>query len=773
MEQQTWGFDEHFQRHYVSHFLRDNTFYQEVREDVVPELFTSDNAQRVVRVAQAFGLEHGSPPGELIYTELERLGQKVNTIDLGPIREYLDRIFALELQNRSFLLRAHARFFRNQKFQRRLPSLAKHIKQGEFENAEKILHELVVYRAERSFSLGQGMRDVAARIKRREEQHKESIWTLIPELDRLIDGIKPGELGVLLSQRSSIGKAQPLASKILTDDGWKTMGDIEVGDVVASTDGRLSAVTGVFPQGKKPVYRVLFSDGRSTECCGEHLWQVERSSWTEVKVLSTDEIREKLDRSSSRPITIPVHSGQWGRERELPIDPWLLGILLGDAHIAKDGIRLSNPDQDVLDRVQDNVASVGLSIKWVQGVDWRISNAECVNSGPHTNELLQQLRKLGLTGKRSWEKHAPHDYLVASREQRLEFLRGLMDSDGTCGKEGTPTWTTTSEVLAEQVLDLIRGLGMQASIASRTTTYTHNGEKRNGRKSYRVTLFGLTDNPFWLERKASRVRLKKVREKKLFVRSIELVGEKEVQCISVSAADRLYVTDDHIVTHNTTAMVHLLVAAVMQGKRVMVYTLEESEEDYQDRIDQRVAGLTKKQLSNEAEISRAMRTWFRFGGDVRIKQFPGGSTRLSDLKRHLEIVRNTENFYPHLIILDQAEELAPEGQFRGDQLYAAGKEIYTNVRGWAVEEELSIWTGAHANRGGSEATVADQEHIGGSIAKVQIADIIISLNRTKKEHAEGLTTLFISKARNRPNARRTITIKSDLARQAFYKHAVS
>ncbi len=77
----------------------------------------------------------------------------------------------------------------------------------------------------------------------------------------------------------------------------------------------------------------------------------------------------------------------------------------------------------------------------------------------------------------------------------------------------------------------------------------------------------------------------------------------------------------------------------------------------------------------------------------------------------------------------------------------------------------------HATRGAAEKTVADQEDAGGSIAKPQICDLMLSINRTAKEQQEGITRIFISKNRHGGGDRFTISIRSDMDRQQFYKYA--
>lgn len=157
------------------------------------------------------------------------------------------------------------------------------------------------------------------------------------------------------------GKAQPLDAKLLTPTGWSRMGDIQVGDHVISQDGTPTVVTGVFPQGTKSIYRVVFSDGSTTECCDEHLWLTknanERQRNKAGKVRSLQEIRNSVlchngtRRNHHIPMCEPISFEQ---DNELPLDPYLLGVLLGDGSF-RHQLKISTADQEIIDEDRKSV----------------------------------------------------------------------------------------------------------------------------------------------------------------------------------------------------------------------------------------------------------------------------------------------------------------------------------------------------------------------------------------------------------------------------------
>jgi superfamily II DNA or RNA helicase len=374
---------------------------------------------------------------------------------------------------------------------------------------------------------------------------------------------------VLVELATGLGKAQPLDASVATPFGFASMGSLSVGDSVIGSDGSPTVIRGVYPQGSKPVFRVTFSDGTSTECCHEHLWQVhtksQKSRGSDGQVLSTWQlICEGLTDSSGAskwfvPLVKPV---QFAASR-VPCHPYLIGLLLGDGNTRK-FIRFACDDEEILDRVREMVAPFGLHVRHLDRCDYLITHGKKNTPNP----LTEILRRFGAWGDLAHDKAVPDIFRYNSVQVRLWILRGLMDTDGTVSKDGHAEFNTTSIQLAHDVAFIVRSLGGTTRIRSRTTTFTHKGEKRDGRKCYRVsvTLNGI--NPFCLKRKAERYKESYNQGQTKAIVSIERVGTKECQCISVEAADGLYVTDDFIVTHNTEVFTDI--ARTWEDGRVLV-----------------------------------------------------------------------------------------------------------------------------------------------------------------------------------------------------------
>lgn len=410
----------------------------------------------------------------------------------------------------------------------------------------------------------------------------KAIPTGFADLDeKLGGGMRGGEL-IIAAGRPAMGKAQPLDASVLRADGtWTRMGDIRVGDVLASVDGAESVVNGVFPQGNKPVYRVKFSDGRSAEACGEHLWAVHSSKWVGVKVLSTDEIAGLMGKVRYRGrMWIAGVSGEFGSKKDLPIDPWLMGALLGDGDFTGATPRFTKGASETVERVRRALPE-GLELVHAGGVDYRISQPRD-NRRVSGNEIQNALASLELSGCGSLTKFIPQCYLDADRDARLSLMRGLMDTDGWVEKTGSVQFSTSSKRLSDGIVALGRSLGYWVTVREKHPTYTHKGEKLAGAVAYVSTISGAkTSDLFLFSEKAARCVDSEERGKIRF-ESVEYSRDADCQCISVSHASHLYVTDDYTVTHNT-AFALSIARNVAHDYSALVLSMEMPRDQLHDR----------------------------------------------------------------------------------------------------------------------------------------------------------------------------------------------
>jgi replicative DNA helicase len=399
------------------------------------------------------------------------------------------------------------------------------------------------------------------------------------DLDKMTSGLQPGDL-VVVAGRPSMGKAQPLDAKVLTPAGWRRMDALAVGDPVASIDGAPSFVTGVFPQGERQVYRVRFSDGRSCECCAEHLWRVHYRAWPEPRVLSTAQIAVMLTRKRYRGrLWIDVACGETGPEVDLPLDPWMLGALLGDGDLTSSTLRFSTAAQEMHQRLAERLAPQ-CELVATGGPDYRIVQVDrgrrAGHQGVAPNPFTEAVRAMGLWGLRSHEKFVPRVYFAGSYCQRLDLLRGLLDTDGWVERWGSVRHCTTSPRLARDVVDLVRSLGGWCSQQVKQPRFVHRGERRDGRTCYVSTIHHpRPQSLFLLSAKQLRALAQPVRRRRPVLASIDATRITSTQCIAVSHPSRLYVTDDYVVTHNTALAINMGEnVALTTGMPVAIFSME-------------------------------------------------------------------------------------------------------------------------------------------------------------------------------------------------------
>src|SRR5919198_3441430 len=436
---------------------------------------------------------------------------------------------------------------------------AKEDVQALVDDAERRIFSLAERRLEGSaLPIGKILKNTFEYIERLYErkEHVTGIATGFEKLDRETSGLQPADF-IIIAGRPSMGKAQPLDAMVKTLTGWKRMGDLRLGDELASVDGRRSVVSGLFPQGRRQVYRVTFSDGRATECCDEHLWRVHYRDWREPRLLTTKCVAEMLGRKRYRHrLWIDVPTGIHGHAEALPIDPWLLGALLGDGKLSGTSLIFSTSDAAMLARLLER-ASEGFTLRAAGGYDWRVVQAHGAHrrgtQGVSPNRLMEALRGLGLWGIRSDEKFIPDIYLSASRDVRLDVLRGLMDTDGWVERRGSTRFCSTSDRLARNVTALVRSLGGWCSVRSRATTYRdRRNRKKRGRPAFVCNIhFGEPKSIVSLSAKRDRALTAPRRHWRPVFLSVEPTRITETQCISVTHPAHLYLTDDYVVTHNT------------------------------------------------------------------------------------------------------------------------------------------------------------------------------------------------------------------------------
>lgn len=360
------------------------------------------------------------------------------------------------------------------------------------------------------------------------------------------------------------GIAQPLYGPIATPQGWKTMGDIKAGNMVIGSNGEAVRVIQVFPHKDKKIYRVGFSDGSSVDCCNEHLWSTktlsEKRHGKSFSAKNTEQISKSLrTRFGQKNHEIPLLSSPIQFEtQEYPIDPYALGLLLGDGSLHETAsIKFTTADTELIDYLADRLPNI--AIKYAGKYDYRL-----VKTTNSPNWLKKAVKKLDLLGTKSCSKFVPDIYKYNSSEVRIDMIRGLLDSDGciTVHRSGRRriNFYTISDSLAHDMIEMIQSLGGIAYLrqkkyrgsTSKMIKGTHKWIK-TGEIKYIWCVDIIFDgcNLFRLSRKADIFSQTESPRPKRFITSVEYIGNMNCQCIQIDSQDHLYVTGHSVLTHNT------------------------------------------------------------------------------------------------------------------------------------------------------------------------------------------------------------------------------
>lgn len=386
---------------------------------------------------------------------------------------------------------------------------------------------------------------------------------VLREWAKYLEDLEYGKLKLLsISAPPRTGKALSMDSGILTPNGWKLMKDIHEGDYVISADGKKAKVLGVFPQGKKDMYRVTFDDKTEVKCSGDHLWEVKTRDDRRrggSRVVSTESMLHNamVEKGKRKNYSIDyVKPVEFENKLEkTDLKPYLLGALLGDGGLSSGGIKITNIDKEILTRVEKELPS-GDVLKHIEKHDYRIIKEKDIRDKHGylvKNKVQQKLEEYALYGKRSEDKFIPKKYLYSSIENRVDLLRGLMDTDGSLSTQSIAEFDTISKQLVDDVTELVRSLGGRVVTGEKIGKYTDkDGNMVECNKVYRLYI-KMPINPFYLKRKAEKyiTREKHIRKYK-YIEKIEKIEDEECQCIYVDHPSHLFVTDGYNLTHNTT-----------------------------------------------------------------------------------------------------------------------------------------------------------------------------------------------------------------------------
>lgn len=430
------------------------------------------------------------------------------------------------------------------------------------------------------------------------------------------------------------GKALKNDSIVQTPHGPIAVQNLKVGDTVFNTRGTESKIVGVFPQGEKEIWRVTFSDNTIVECCEEHLWTYQTASMrsknkgyktaTIKEIYENEQLRMKSGKHYKNNIYIPMTEPvQYKESKGLLISPYLLGALLGDGYLRTKHMTFSNVEKDVLDSVNQELNAIGYELgKSYDNITYGITMLNRKKISPLREELL----RLNLLDCTSELKFIPNEYLRGSVTQRIQILKGLIDTDGYC-VGSSYEYSTSSYTLATNIQELIESLGMTAVMkVKEDITYKHGNELRTGRSSYilRIKPSEIIQKLHTSEKHEKRWKKGQSHARRTITDIKPTNILSEMTCISVDSDDKLFLTNHFIVTHNTRVLqkrVAYILANDIDPRRILTVTFtNKAAGEMKERIGQEVGEKLAKKIMIGTFHSLAVRWLHQYHNEAGLKK---------------------------------------------------------------------------------------------------------------------------------------------------------
>lgn len=415
------------------------------------------------------------------------------------------------------------------------------------------------------------LRDSEKALKEKAYSDPDLVFKDIEDLTTLV--AKGGAKSLIVCGQGGVGKCLTNDTRVKTPNGEILMGEIKVGDEVITPKNTIAKVLEVYPQPEQnDCYRVHLSDGRYVDCDDEQIFKVafgKRSTGIgEYKNLTLLQIKETLEKNKylkqKKYAAIPYSEAiSADNAAELPLDPYVLGLLIGDGTITS-GVGFTNTSIPTIEYLREYVESnfENHTLKFREncenGCDYSIVRTDQYKKGmdakleENQNQFKLILKNLGLAGKNSHTKFIPESYKQTTIQNKLELIKGLVDTDGYIQEDGGTSYSTVSEQLAKDFAEIVWSLGGNAKIKKGKVKYK---DSYNTSYSVRFTLpFKLGQvsktNLMKLERYQGRLDGQEFRQH-LKIKDIEYIGKKDTTCILIDDPDHLYLVNDYVVVHNT------------------------------------------------------------------------------------------------------------------------------------------------------------------------------------------------------------------------------
>lgn len=481
-------------------------------------------------------------------------------------------------------------------------------------------------------------------------------------LDDAVETIRKGSITFIIAAPNCLD----LNTNILTTEGFKNIKDITPNDIPLTAEGQPTEIISITETEPIDCYELETTDGRKIITSYNHKFPTYHYGSLNhngskkgyiYRDLTAEEISRKLEKKwCKNKLFLKEYNDTNCKDKPLPVNPYVLGVLIGDGCLTCAGLRYCKPDTNVFMEVKNRLPQA----------DVKFSNNGkdvIINDGGDIKRYIKSVR----LDVHSYKKFIPEDYKFnLSRPQRQELLQGLLDTDGH-QRSSYNEYSTTSEQLALDVQQLAWSLGYRCTIRTRMGSYTKNGVKVKTRLNYRVII----------SNKRSKAQC--------VIKSCKKVEPRKTKCITVSSTSHEIVTDNYLVTKNTgkslcgqTIAVHL----AKQNKKVLICSCEMGAGLLMERQIKQLLGVSSGELrkyysSDKTNATKLMdelieSDQYRYLNNIYISE-TGGAT-IEDIKQLMDIFPEFE-----YVIIDYIQRIRGNGT-EYENITNAARELQTYAR---------------------------------------------------------------------------------------------
>lgn len=734
-DQDLSNYGKEFQLKLLSLLIKDRVFSSSIIPIMKNEYFTDIYLRKVFVVVEKFMRTYTStlPTIDNIRITLHQTGENMQLFD-----KILKSIDEITLADRDFVINNARDFCFSKHALHGNDEIRKLLEVGNFKDAQAISADLFRYSGLHTTKIYDLKKDIGQIFV--SKTIKNPVPTPFPTFnDKMDGGPGAGNLVVMVAP-SNFGKSFLANTRVrMYDCSLKNIQDIVPGELVMGWDGKPRTVDKCH-SGVDQMYRIDQSNGDSYTVNSRHELCI-LNSWDKVSAENVQLMNavQYLDRMKS-PEEFTNKKNEWNAkwrehnrgfkspgidfdEQELPIDPYWLGLWLGDGY--KRNTEICGVDEEVGDYLtiyceDNNLELVNNKYYRSDAPNNKILNRWKVNGDNFIKCFIKDYNLFN-------NKHIPEIFLYNSKENRLRLLAGLIDTDGGLGVLKTSVEITQKlDVLAEQITFLCRSLGLKVSLKKKEGKI--DGVIKGIYNRIIVSGKELINVPTLIYRKKFTTLKTKKDELKTRIK-ITPVGEGEYFGFSIKEEDKMFLLEDFTVVHNTNALVAVARHANSVGKNVAFFSFEIGGIDI---LRRHVAGLTdftQREVVNNQKIVD-IRLSDEYLGDFKLIEEKATIARISTIKTHLDYLKSI-GFFPDLICIDSLNQLKlPVGmRYEGDN--QKFEYLSEELRDLAKDEGVPLYTVFQTNRGGFSKELNDIESIGKAIEPFQVADVVITFSQTK------------------------------------------